>query len=204
VKESDGRVLAGQADERRSTRRPRVTLRASQEPVEYRALVDRMGKPLSTFIRGYVRDRHAAEDLVQETFLRVHRNLHRYRGQASLRTWVFSIARNLCLDHLRASGRSRLRLVEALDTTTHERTPVGRTLPESLCPDPCRLVERDESRAQVVEGLGRLAPEARNLLILRVYMGLSYREIARHSNLRTAGMGTQIARALDRLSKGLP
>jgi len=155
---------------------------------------DGLGPPLERFVLHYVRDRHAAEDLVQETFLRAHRNLGRYRGRASLKTWIFSIARNLCLDHLRAAGRSRLRLVDPGLTSE---------ISEPARPDPGRRVDLDDCRDRVSRALARLSPQSRELLILRMYHGLGYREIARRCGMAPAGIGTRIARALEGLTRGL-
>lgn len=144
---------------------------------------DTLRVPLSKFVLRYVRDPHAAEDLVQETWLRVLRHRHRFQARASLKTWVFSIARNLCLDHLRAAGRNRLRPVEA--------DPVA---PEA------EDVERHEARARVAAALAGLAPDAREILVLRNYLGLSYRQIARARGVAPTGVGTRLHRAARSLS----
>ena len=160
--------------------------------------VDQLERPLSKFILGYVRDPYAVEDLVQETFLKAVRNLHRYRGQSSLKTWIFSIARNLCLDHLRACGRSRLRLVETLEASDGEEAGARRADPE--CDG---QAERNEMCTRVTRALGRLSAADKRLLILRVYLGLGYREIARRCRVAPQGMGTRMARALEGLSRSL-
>ncbi|HEX7900359.1 MAG TPA: RNA polymerase sigma factor [Planctomycetota bacterium] len=153
---------------------------------------ERLREPLGKFIYGFVRDRHVAEDLEQETLLKVVRNLHRYRAQAALKTWVFSIARNLCLDHLRSAGRTRLRLIGTLDPSEIETPDV-----------PDARAETEESRARVAEALSGLSPDARELLILRNYLGLSYREIARRRGVAAAGIGTRLLRARRGLLKKL-
>lgn len=153
--------------------------------------VEGLREPLGKFVYGYLRDRHATEDLTQETLLKVLRNLRRYRGQASLKTWVFSIARNLCLDHLRASGRTRLRLLGSLEAEP----------PEPSTSDPSGGLDLDERRARVVRALTKLPPDARSLLILRVYDGLSYREIARRRGWAPTGVGTRLCRARQSLTK---
>lgn len=165
---------------------------------ENRPGFDGLGPPLERYVLRFVRDRHAAEDLVQETFLRAFRSLGRYRGRASLKTWIFSIARNLCLDHLRAAGRSRLRLVESAEPFED-----GRAVPGSLRPDPGRRIDLDDCRVRFSRALARLSPKARELLILRMYLGLGYREIARRCRMAPAGVGTRIARALEGLTRGL-
>lgn len=169
---------------RSSTVRPRTN---------HGSLVDELAPLLARLVFRYTRDRHATEDLVQETFLRVFRNLPRFRGQASVKTWAFSIARNLCLDYLRSAGRSRLRLLESLDEAGQER---ARAVPDSLDPDPCRRLDLDERRARVDQALSALTPRSRTFLVLRVYDGLSYREIAERCGIQPAGVGTRVSRAL--------
>lgn len=159
-------------------------------------LVDCLREPLTKFVYGFVRDHHAAEDLVQETLLKTLRNLHRYRGQAAVKTWVFTIARNLCLDYLRGSGRSRLRLLGSLPDA-------DRDLPDPLSADPGGTLELDENRASIARALSGLSPEAKELLILRIYLGLSYREIAKRRGVAPAGMGTRLLRARRGLSERL-
>lgn len=154
--------------------------------------MDQLTPALTRFIYGFTHDWHATEDLVQETFLRVIRNLHRYRGQSSFKTWVFSIARNLSLDYLRSSGRSRLRLLDSLESAETD-----------FYPEPGREVERDERRSQVGQALSGLSPSAREFLILREYQGLSYREIAARRGIKPSGVGIRISRALRGLSRRL-
>jgi RNA polymerase sigma-70 factor (ECF subfamily) len=161
------------------------------------AFLEQLRAPLTKYVAGIVRDRASTEDLVQETFLRVLRHLPRFRGRSSLKTWTYSIARNLCLDSIRAAGRSRTRLLGALDPEAWEGAA------DSRSPDPLGRIERDERRDRVDRALSALSPKARNILILRIYQGMSYREIARHCRVPTAGVGIRISRALEGLSKRL-
>src|SRR3989338_8937997 len=73
----------------------------------FRELLERVEKPLLHFIVRYLGDRDAAEDVFQETFLRVLRNIADFEPNASLSTWIFTIARHLCLDRLKARRRHR-------------------------------------------------------------------------------------------------
>lgn len=172
------------------------------EALDYEDLVDRMEGPLTKFVFGYIHDRHATQDLVQETFLRVFRNLHRYQGQSSLSTWVHSIARNLCLDYLKSSSRSRLRFLD-VEPELRERTPTRSELPDSLCGDPFRPIEREENCARVGRALTALAPESRDLVILRVFLGRCPLEIARDRHTTSSKIRSRLARALKSLSEEL-
>jgi RNA polymerase sigma-70 factor (ECF subfamily) len=155
-----------------------------------RALVGELEPGLRRLIFRYTRDAHAVEDLLQETYLRVIRSLDRYHGRAALRTWAWAIARNLCLDHVRSRARSRLRLVESFEAADRES-------------EPDRRLDLEERRREVDRALSALAPEARELLVLRVYDGLSYREIARTRRIPATGVGARLSRALRSLSSKL-
>lgn len=170
---------------------------AEGEAISFGSWIDRLEVPLNRFIRGYVHDWQVAEDLAQETFLRVTRNLGAYRAQASLKTWVYSIARNLCLDYLRSVHRSRRRISGTVDVEEAD---------QALHPseqDPGSVVEAGEDRRRAAEALARISPRARTILILRIYQGLSYREIARNCRMGAGGVGTRISRALQELSEKL-
>src|SRR5438128_938312 len=80
---------------------------ARGDAAAYRELVERLERPLINLILRFVGERHAAEDLFQETFVRVVRTLGEFRPEASLTTWIYTIARNLSLDWLKAKRRHR-------------------------------------------------------------------------------------------------
>jgi RNA polymerase sigma-70 factor (ECF subfamily) len=106
-----------------------------------------------------------ASDLSQEVFLRAYRGLGRFRGQSSLRTWLYRIGVNVCLN--RAGAR---RLVTE---------PIGeRQHPDTRQEDPAAGLLRAERAGQVRAALARLPRKQRAALILRVYHDLSHREIA--------------------------
>src|SRR5207237_4885210 len=90
---------------------------ARGDSAAYRELVERVEKPLINFILRFVGERHVGEDLFQETFVRVVKTLGTFRPDASLTTWIFTIARNLSLDWLKAKRRHR---ETALDAASSE------------------------------------------------------------------------------------
>src|SRR5438445_671924 len=80
---------------------------ARGDAAAFREMVGRLEKPLMNFLVRFVGNRHVAEDLFQETFVRVVRALKKFRPDASVSTWVFTIARNLALDYIKARRRHR-------------------------------------------------------------------------------------------------
>jgi len=111
-----------------------------------------------------------AEDAAQEAFLKAHRALARFSGQASFGTWLHRIAVNHCLDVLRAAGRRRSESLDAL--LEADGSALGGVLSEA---SPAKALE---DRDTVKRLLARLNPEQRLALTLREAEGLSYEEIA--------------------------
>jgi RNA polymerase sigma-70 factor, ECF subfamily len=129
----------------------------------------------------HLSDRQVAEDLTQETYLRALPALARFEGRSSLRTWLLSIARRVCADHLRARQRRPLVLVgEDTDLAGLERD----------VPDD---VVGGAVAAQDV--LDRLAPDRREAFVLTQLMGLPYAEAAEVAGCPVGTIRSRVARA---------
>ncbi len=119
----------------------------------------------------FTSNRHEAEDLTQDVFLRVYRTLGSYRSaHGGFATWMTSVTRNLLIDHYRRTKRDRLTdsLEDALPKL-EEKQSAGRR------PDQAALA--GELSGQVQEALGKISPDLREAVILRDLQGLEYREI---------------------------
>ena len=112
----------------------------------------------------------AAEDAAQEVFLKAHRALGRFSGEASFGTWLHRIAVNHCLDVMRAAARKRTDSLDAL--LEADSSVLGRALSEE---SPAKALEDRDTVARL---LARLNPEQRLALTLREMDGMSYDEIA--------------------------
>ena len=126
-------------------------------------------------------DADVADDLAQETFLRATTALQRFRGRASRRTWIFAIARHVCMDELRGRHRRRRR-------------------DERLAAAPDRPHAADLS-AEVTtrELLGQLDPDRRDAFVLTQMFRLSYEEAATVCGCPTGTIRSRVARARDDL-----
>lgn len=144
----------------------------------YRELVERFERPLIQFIVRYVDDRALAEDLFQETFLRVLRNLRTYRPEGAFSTWLYTIARNLCLDHIKHVKKVRM---TSMDAPVGEEGGKVLYLQDVLRDGgmaPEDRAELTEEELRVRECVSQLPGIKKEALILRVYHNLSYKEIA--------------------------
>ena len=110
----------------------------------------------------YAGNRADAEDLAQEVFLRAYRGLSGFRGEASLSTWVYRIAVNVCLNWV----SSRKRRVEELPADLVDPGP-----------SPMERLGRKEASAAVLTAVARLPERQRMTLVLRVYQELTHKEI---------------------------
>ncbi len=135
----------------------------------------------------FVDDRTAAEDLVQEAFIRLARSMHRLQDMDSVKPYLRSIVLNLARDHNRRGLMS-----------LHHRPPAE--------PDPPSLEERfeaDDDRRVVIEALRGLAPGQRNVLVLRFYLELSVAETATTLGVSENTVKTQQKRGLATLERVL-
>lgn len=133
-----------------------------------------------------------AAELTQEAFLNAWRGLPRFQGGSAFSTWLYRLTTNACIDFLRKEKRRR-----ALSLTVPETEGVpGR---EFQIPDekalPEEALDRREQRRAVSEGLCKLSPEHRQVLVLREINGLTYLEISRVLGVEEGTVKSRIARA---------
>ncbi len=144
------------------------------------ALVDRYKGRLMSYLGHRVPDRHHAEDLIQESFLRLFRASRDggYSGQASVCTWLFTIADNCATDYLRASGR---RPVTLESDTAAENTDASASVLDcrpSAVLDPAKAASRRESQHRAEALLDCLPEQQRRVVALKVLGGLTTAEVA--------------------------
>ena len=128
-------------------------------------LVERHADALARFAVSHG-EREEIEELVQDTFVRAFGSLASFRGDSSLRTWLFTIERRLILDRRRALRRARVTVPADEHSALTEMTPLDSV-----------IAEETEERVRVA--IDRLSPTQREVFTMRVADGLSYAEIAR-------------------------
>jgi RNA polymerase sigma-70 factor (ECF subfamily) len=176
---------------------------ARGDAAAYRELVESLEKPLVSFILRFVGERHAAEDLFQETFVRVVRTLRDFRPEASLTTWIYTIARNLCLDWLKARRRHRETPLDRPATDEGGRVISFKEVLASGIGRPDERAEGGEDEARVVAALSTLSEAKREALVLRVYGGLPYAEIAKITGEPVGTVKFRIHEAIQDLAREL-
>jgi RNA polymerase sigma-70 factor, ECF subfamily len=157
----------------------------------FEELVRRYQRPIVAYVYRMVGDYDAALDLAQEVFIKVYNSLGRYRPEFKFSTWIYRIAHNAAIDHLRRQGATRTEEieVEGPEGTTFEK-PLA-----SKAPTPEQETERGERRAEIEEVVAQLPPAYRELIVLRHSHDLSYDEIAEVTSLPLGTVKNRIFRA---------
>jgi RNA polymerase sigma-70 factor (ECF subfamily) len=156
----------------------------------YRALVERHGRSVFRLAYRMTGNEQDAEDVVQETFLRAYRQLHRYEGRAGFGTWLHRIASNYSLDLM----RSRRVHAELRDNTTQGA---------SQGPGPERLLLGDEVQRAVASTLDELSQQERTAFVLRHFEGQSVEEIGASLGLSGNATKQSIFRAVQKMRRAL-
>lgn len=135
-----------------------------QEPGAFTDLYDLMAGPMLSFAHGHLGDRHAAEDVVQETFLRLARQLHRFRGDGrALLAWLYTTVRRACIDQHRRRAR-------------RGETLVGSPPAAAIAADQDAVVASSDPRLDAA--MASLTEQQRTAVVLRRVVGLSGDEVA--------------------------
>lgn len=180
-------VSARPVGRRRAGRKPLEHAVSDEELMEqfgrgdataFDALLRRHQKPVLNFIFRYVGIRAVAEDLTQDVFLRIIRRAKSYKREAKFTTWLYTIARNICVDH---SRRMVHRRAASLDHPTRRGADDTRTLGESIADrraDVAREAIGRQLGQRIREAVEGLASDQREVFLLREVAGLQFKEIA--------------------------
>jgi len=133
----------------------------------YRELLGRYQRPVFSLIFRMVRDREQAEDLAQETFVKVFNNISRYDPRYKFSSWIFKIASNLTIDVLRKKEPQTVSLDGSRNATTPDEVEATRITAESREATPEEFVEARELGAEIERAIGDLRPDYRTAILLR-------------------------------------
>jgi RNA polymerase sigma-70 factor (ECF subfamily) len=175
--------------------------RGNVEAIE--VLLERYKRPIFHFALRLVADRGRAEDLAQEAFLRLIEHATSFQGSASLKTWLYRIARNLCIDELR---RRKHRRHPSLDAKPAHAEDEGQSLYERLPlkdagPDR-QTVDRDLAK-RMTSAIDELPTDQREVFVLRQVHNVSFKEIAEITGVAEGTVKSRMRYALERLQRAL-
>jgi RNA polymerase sigma-70 factor (ECF subfamily) len=154
-----------------------LMLRAKRgDRAAFAELVEKYKQPVMNFVFRSLRDEIEAEDLAQNVFLQAYKSRRRYRQTAKLSTWLFTIARNLCLNEIRRRSRHPAESIEE-SHAEHEDQPRQQYEDKSQIAPPDKLLQ-GELAQKIEEALAGLPENQRTAILLCRQDELSYEEIA--------------------------
>jgi RNA polymerase sigma-70 factor, ECF subfamily len=155
----------------------------------FEELVRRYQRPISAYVYRMVGNYESALDLTQEIFIKVYNSLSRYRAEFKFSTWIYKIAHNAAVDHLRRSSTREQSLVAGTEGDSYD-LPI-----ESASLTPEQESERKERRGEIESVVRALPANYRELIILRHSQDLSYEEIVEVTGLPLGTVKNRLFRA---------
>ena len=145
----------------------------------FRALFDKYHRRAFAVAMGVVKNEDDALDAVQDAFVKVHKNIHKFQGSSSFYTWLYRIVMNVSIDHVRRT--SRRKSLDFDERALHEESEVagdGALLPRVTNANPGKAALRAELGSAIQAALEELPEHHRAVIVLREIEGMSYEEMA--------------------------
>ena len=171
------------------TDRDLVAAAVTETDGSFEELVRRYQRPIAAYVYRMVGDYESALDLTQEIFIKVYNSLRRYRSEFKFSTWIYRIAHNSAVDHLRRTSTREQSLIKGSEDDQFE-LPV-----ESNIPSPEQESERKERRVEIESVVRGLPANYRELVILRHSQDLTYEEIVEVTGLPLGTVKNRLFRA---------
>jgi len=180
-----------------------VALALEGREAAHRELIRRYERPVFSLVFRMVRDRELAEDLTQDTFVKVLSHLDRYRADFKFSSWLFKIANNVAIDHLRRRQLDTVSMHGSPNAVTVEAQESTRFDVADAAENALEEMEAKELGSAIERAIAQLRPEYRSCIMLRHVEGRSYEEIASTLDLPLGTVKTYIHRARHELRRAL-
>lgn len=168
----------------------------------FEVLLSRHRKPVYNYVLRFVHDPAQAEDVLQDTFLRVIKASANYEQQSKFTTWLYTIARNLCVDAARRGKHRRAQSLDApLDDDEKGATLLDVTADKKGQVD--RAVIGKQLGERIQEEVARLVEEQREVFVMREVLNLSFKEIADVVGVSENTVKSRMRYALEKLRDAL-
>ena len=180
-----------------------VRLAQQGRELAFRELVRRYERPVFSLVFRMVRDRETAEDLAQDAFIKVLNHIDKYSPEFKFSSWLFKIANNVAIDHLRRRRIDTISMDGSPNATTAAEVEASTLELGDGQESALDELEAKELGSAIEQASARLRPEYRACIMLRHVEGRSYEEIAATLDLPLGTVKTYIHRARHELRKAL-
>ena len=169
----------------------------------FREIIRRYERPVFSLVYRMVRDREMAEDLSQDAFIKVLNHLDKYRPEFKLSSWLFKIANNVAIDHLRKKQLPTVSIDGSPHAASQAEIEASSFDIDSGGESALEAMEARERGTAIERAIAKLRPEYRSCIMLRHVEGRSYEEIAATLDLPLGTVKTYIHRARHELREAL-
>lgn len=166
-------------------------LKGDQRALEF--LVKRYLKPIYSFVYRNVGDIEAAEDITQEVFIRVWKNIRKFDLNKDFKPWIFQIAKNASIDYLRKR--------KTIPFSRFENSQGQNMLTETLAEKGPDLIENLDTKTEFEKTISGLSDKDKNLMQLRHSQGMSFKEIAQKMNSSINTIKSRYRRTIKSMQK---
>jgi RNA polymerase sigma-70 factor (ECF subfamily) len=164
----------------------------------FELLLSRHRKPVFNFILRFVGDRETAEDLLQETFMRVIKGAEAYKRQAKFTTWLYTIARNLCVDQTRRRKHRRHASLDAPMAASEDSGTLMDVIPGNEMASDRKSVNKQlhETMQRAIAGLSE---EQREVFLMREFLDMPFKQISEVVGVPENTVKSRMRYALEKL-----
>lgn len=185
-----------------------IELIKNDEDKAYRLLSRLYGNEIFLKAKSITKNHEDAEELTQDAMLKIRRGIFSFRGESSLKTWIFKIISNLSINRLKKSKRQGRDITMSIDASVcdSDNEHSEATFADFISGDeisPAELLERNDNEEIMSTAMKSLPKEYAEIMMLRVAQELSYEEIAEKLNLSLGTVKSRIARARECLREKL-
>jgi RNA polymerase sigma-70 factor, ECF subfamily len=163
------------------------------DPRTYRELVKRYRNKMFAYLYRMVGNKDEVEDLLQNVFIKVYRNINRFDTERKFSSWIYRIAHNEAVNYLKKKGRKHFVSLEDIETTKDKLDTA------SLAKSPIDAWISKELKKEMLEALDKLPPKYKEVLILRYFLDKSYDEMSEILGKPVNTVGTLLNRAKNKL-----
>lgn len=156
----------------------------------FEEIIAKYEKKVFSLIFNVTKNENEIEDLAQEVFIKIYKNIDKFQGKSSLYTWVYRITTNVCLDHIKK--RKEIIYIDEKIQFEDGEMDMQLSTNEKLQDE---LYEEKELKEKLQNSINKLSENQRIMIILRDIQGLSYEEISKILNMKLGTVKSQINRA---------
>jgi RNA polymerase sigma-70 factor (ECF subfamily) len=166
-------------------------------------LIDRYQRKVYSIALGMVKNQEDAMDITQDSFVKVHKYLGNFQGTSSFYTWLYRIVFNLCIDHIRRSGKRPNTEFDERVGNNQDKDDISHFMSNRNDLNPSKVIGRKELAERINGAISELPPYHQAVIVMREIEGLSYTEMAKIMQVSKGTIMSRLHHARQKLRRML-